>query len=255
MGFKVKDGVLFSEDETVLIQYPGGKTNALYIMPQNVTAIAPKAFYGCSNLCHIVLSPKLERIEDETFAHSSLEDIYIPKNIMQIGERAFYQCESLRHVVIADLDNIIIGKDAFCACSRLEDISTGYLSYNSYVNFSDDDGDLEIEDTEGSWLNEGFTNESINSYATHYFVSGKKTLIGDGYTCYYRREDGARLIEGEASSIVDENGNGVIVSWSVKDIESIKSYHDVLYLGTEEQWEKSTADIDEMPDSDVHFYS
>ena len=65
--YKVKDGVLFSEDETSLICYPAGKKDTSYTIPKGVTIIGKAAFAACTNLKNIVLPLSITKIEDEAF--------------------------------------------------------------------------------------------------------------------------------------------------------------------------------------------
>ncbi len=50
------DGVLFSKDQTTLIQYPAGKSPANYTIPDSVTEIEGNAFYACESLTDIFVS-------------------------------------------------------------------------------------------------------------------------------------------------------------------------------------------------------
>lgn len=49
------DGVLFSRDKTLLVQYPCSKAGSSYAVPDGVTRIYGYAFYGCQNLTGISL--------------------------------------------------------------------------------------------------------------------------------------------------------------------------------------------------------
>ncbi len=70
------DGVLFNKDQTKLIQYPIGKTDASYIIPSGVTTIADETFYRCN----------------------SLTEITIPNSVTNIGNAAFRRLESLNKI-------------------------------------------------------------------------------------------------------------------------------------------------------------
>ena len=72
------DGVLYSKDKTTLIQYPEGKKTETFDIPNTVTNIGYRAFYGCK----------------------SLTQIDIPNSVTSIGEVAFFSCESLTQVSI-----------------------------------------------------------------------------------------------------------------------------------------------------------
>ncbi|MBR4867878.1 MAG: leucine-rich repeat domain-containing protein [Clostridia bacterium] len=74
------DGVLFNKAKTKLVQYPRGKTNSTYLIPNSVTTIGYWAFSWCD----------------------SLTSVTIPNSVTTIGEYAFSGCESLTSVTIPD---------------------------------------------------------------------------------------------------------------------------------------------------------
>ena len=49
-SYTAEDGVLFNKDKTELLQYPVGKEETSYIVPETVTSIGDMAFYNCTNL-------------------------------------------------------------------------------------------------------------------------------------------------------------------------------------------------------------
>ncbi len=79
INFISVDGVLFNKAKTTLVEYPEGKTNTTYIVPDSVTTIGDAAFYGCY----------------------SLADITIPDSVTTIGYAAFEDCDSLTDVYYA----------------------------------------------------------------------------------------------------------------------------------------------------------
>ena len=90
------DGVLFSKDKTVLIQYPGGRTSESYSIPDSVTYIDESAFSDCTGLASII----------------------IPGGVTSIGESAFFDCTSLVSINVADnnqvycdIDGVLFNKD------------------------------------------------------------------------------------------------------------------------------------------------
>ena len=59
------DGVLFNENQTALIQYPGGKAGS-YTIPSTVTTIGTNAF-NSRNLTSVIIPDSVLNIEDEAF--------------------------------------------------------------------------------------------------------------------------------------------------------------------------------------------
>ncbi len=79
--FKVVDNALFTADGTVLIALVDDKVEN-YIVPDGVTRIAERAFYGCSSLKSVVLPDSLLEIGDEAFEGcEALQEITVGKNI------------------------------------------------------------------------------------------------------------------------------------------------------------------------------
>ncbi len=62
------DGVLFSKNMKTLIQYPSGKTNGPYTIPNGVTTINDFAFYGCENLTSITIPDSVKTVGDYAFS-------------------------------------------------------------------------------------------------------------------------------------------------------------------------------------------
>ena len=153
------DGVLFNKDKTELVQYPAGKTSASYSIPNSVTSIGYRAFYGCTSLASITVADNnqsycdvdgvlfnkdktelvqypagktsasysipnsVTEIGDDAFSHcTSLASITIPDSVTSIGAYAFYGCTSLTSITIPDSVKSIssYGGGAFVNCPNLK---------------------------------------------------------------------------------------------------------------------------------------
>lgn len=64
-----EDGVLFNKDKTKLIQYPSGKTEPVYTIPNSVTYIEFTAFTNCAALTQITIGDRIEYIGYFAFAN------------------------------------------------------------------------------------------------------------------------------------------------------------------------------------------
>jgi len=90
------DGVLFDKNITKLINYPEGKAESAYSVPETVKAIGDYAFFYRDNLESIVLPKGLETIGYDAFGYCmKLAEIEIPASVTQIDEYAFFDCFSL----------------------------------------------------------------------------------------------------------------------------------------------------------------
>ena len=66
------DGVLYDKDKTELINYPAGKKDSSYVIPEGIRVIREKTFYGCLNLCELTIPDSVTEIESGAFECSSL---------------------------------------------------------------------------------------------------------------------------------------------------------------------------------------
>ena len=124
-----EDGILFNSEKTKLIQYPSGRTETSYAIPNTVTSMERYAFSGCSNLLNITIPENLKNfsygtfsgctnltsagpigsgcsieyewfylIPSEAFSSSNLTSIILSSDIHRIGTNAFENCDSLTTV-------------------------------------------------------------------------------------------------------------------------------------------------------------
>jgi hypothetical protein len=83
-AYTAENGVLYNKAKTVLIQYPSGKTDTSFIIPNSVTNIVDYAF----------------------FLNSNLTSVTIPNSVTSIGDSAFDRCDRLYSVTFATGSNI-----------------------------------------------------------------------------------------------------------------------------------------------------
>jgi len=84
------DGVLFNKTKTVLIQYPQGKQDSAYVVPNSVTSIANEAFANCGNLDSVTIGSNVTTIGEFAFAFCPrIKSITIPGSVTRIWEGAF----------------------------------------------------------------------------------------------------------------------------------------------------------------------
>ena len=115
-AFVYERQVLFNIDKTTLIAYRSKKTS--YNIPNGVTNIGDKAFYGCESLTSIKIPKSVSNIGSYAFSGcKSLTSINIPDSVTNIGNRVFSDCESLTNIKIPDsVTNI--GNNIFGGCEK-----------------------------------------------------------------------------------------------------------------------------------------
>ena len=141
--FSSRDGVLFSKNGQKILEYPCGKKDALYTIPDGVTEIGPWAFWS-SKCKQVTLPESLRVIRDGAFAYSGLtqinlhdkitaierlafcgcsglKSIALPSNLKTIPDSMLYYCDSLSKVYIpASVRHM--EEDAFSGCSALKNV-------------------------------------------------------------------------------------------------------------------------------------
>jgi hypothetical protein len=116
------DGVLFSRDLSVLIQYPLNKPDNSYVVPHGTTILASNSFNGCRILQAVTLPVTLTVIEESVFRYcNGLTTIELPPSVKTIGWYTFGSCNYLQRIRIpSSLDNI--GKCILCGANELDTI-------------------------------------------------------------------------------------------------------------------------------------
>lgn len=82
------------------------------VVPDTVTEIAPRAFYGCSWLDELVIPGSVKKIGEKAFAKTGLILLTLQEGVEEIGSAAFAHCGSLKQVTLPDSVRII-GANAF----------------------------------------------------------------------------------------------------------------------------------------------
>ena len=112
-AYKSIDGVLYSIDGTILMDYPVGKADASFEVPAQVTTIGENAFDKVQNLTNITFEDgsKLTTIEDAAFRLTKITEMNLPDGVTTIGDRAF--ADSRIRSIKIPASVVSIGKLAF----------------------------------------------------------------------------------------------------------------------------------------------
>ena len=93
------------------------------IIPDSVTTIGDRAFYGCSGLTSVTIPNSVTTIGDNAFSFCrGLTSVTIPNSVTMIGDNAFYFCSGLTSVTIPN-SVTYIGDYAFYGCTGLTSIT------------------------------------------------------------------------------------------------------------------------------------
>ena len=139
-SFCAVDGVLFSKDTTLLQNYPIGRNDASYVIPNTVTTIGSCSFYG-SKLASVVIPNGVKRIDHGAFRYCSLENVDIPNTVEIIEGENFQYCDRLTFVFVPNSVSFL-GEDVFSACASLATIDVD----SNNPNYASVDGILYSKD-------------------------------------------------------------------------------------------------------------
>ena len=133
-NYSLKDGVLYSKDESVLLCMPKGKYIREYIISSSVTSIGDSAFMECFSLETISIPSSVTSIGDSAFSHCfNLININIPNSVASIGHNAFAHCNKLTTISIPSSVTSIEEK-VFYGCDSLININIP----NSVISIEDE---------------------------------------------------------------------------------------------------------------------
>lgn len=235
-------GVLFNKDQTKLIQYPKGKKETIYVIPDSVISIENQAFEGCVSLTSVIIGNGVTSIGDRAFSGcNSLTEITITDSVTSIGKWAFWLCENLISVTIGN-GVTSIGDSAFYECYSLTEISIpdSVTSIGNSVFY--DCGRL-TKVTIGN----GVT--SIGNSMFYNCGRLTKITIGSSVTSI---EYQAFLSCDSLTEITIPNSVSSITAMAFSGCDSLT---DVYYYGTEEEWNNISVGNynDELFNATIHF--
>ncbi len=92
------NGVLFANDQTMLVVCPSGKVGS-YTIPDTVTTLADHSLYDCTKLTSVIVPQSVNNIGTYAFCYcSALTSLTIPSGVTNIGTFAFGYCPGLSGV-------------------------------------------------------------------------------------------------------------------------------------------------------------
>ena len=187
------------------------------VIPEGITEIGFKSFYGCIDLQKVVLSDSVTDIEPYAFlCCNNLTSITVGSGLESIDEEAFLGCEKLVEVINHSNLNIVAGSSAY-----------GEIAYNALFVHN---GDTQIE----NWHNYLFCTYSGVNYLIGY-VGDNTTLNlpasynGQSYEIYkYAFYNNKNIVAVNIPETVQDIGDHVF--------SGCNALTDVYYAGTDTQW-------------------
>jgi hypothetical protein len=133
-SYSSKDKNLFNKAQTLLIQYPAGKTDVSYTIPASVTAIEEFAFANCAWLTSVTIPEGVTSIGKGAFAASGLTSVTLPASVTDIDGAAFALCFNLTSATIPE-GVTCIEQFTFTGCFSLTSVTIpeGVTSIERYA--------------------------------------------------------------------------------------------------------------------------
>ncbi|MCX6902426.1 MAG: leucine-rich repeat domain-containing protein [Verrucomicrobia bacterium] len=115
-------GVLFNKNQTLLIEYPGGKAGN-YTIPSGVLHLGNSAFESCLNLTGVAIPDSVTDIGNSAFSDCvGLTNVTAGASVTNIGVSAFESCVNLTSIKIPE-SVTSIGSSAFAWCLTLANLA------------------------------------------------------------------------------------------------------------------------------------
>ena len=92
------------------------------ILPETVTSVRYRGFYGCTKLSKINIPKTLEAVGGYSFASTAVTEFNAPAGFKTLEYGAFHDCYKLENVVLTDAITFI-DRETFSGCSKLNKIT------------------------------------------------------------------------------------------------------------------------------------
>ncbi len=121
--FVCRDGVIYSEDYTRMVEMCPGRKADSFALPASVATIDKYAFWGCKNLKNADISHYMGDVPAFAFSYcKGLTSMEIPPSVNNINAKAFENCRNIEDVIIPASVRYI-APNAFDGCPKLNIIA------------------------------------------------------------------------------------------------------------------------------------
>jgi len=119
------NGIVFTKDKSTLVEYPTGKPETEYAIPNYTKTIGTNAFVANSNVVNLIVPESVIEMQERCFESCyKLESVSLPNSIVSIPSYAFYNCKKLKSVIIPDSVKEI-KQSSFANCISLQEAKIG----------------------------------------------------------------------------------------------------------------------------------
>ncbi len=199
-----EDGVQFNKSKTTLVQYPAGRIDTSYTVPDGVKTIGASVFFRCGCLTSVKLPWDLRRIEIAAFQRcEALTEVELPDGLTEMGSSAFYGCHTLTEVTIPAGVRVIDLK-MFYDCKNLKKV----VLENPQTTFSSS-GEV-FKNTHPDFTLYGYANSSAQIYAEQ---NGHRFIALDGLVNTCGKEGSSLTYELSAGGTLTIRGTGEMEDW------------------------------------------
>lgn len=142
------DGVLYTSDGKLLVQYPNGRPDKHYSLLNSADSIGFYAFAYSVNLKSVYIPGSIKLIEQDTFLSSSVERVVIDEGLERIEYSAFGGCSDLQNIYLPSTLNYI-ADFAFQVDTKLKEITFAgatppHIGSNAFYAVGYDYGEVDI---------------------------------------------------------------------------------------------------------------
>ena len=179
--YRSENGVMYSNDMTVIIAYPANKADKSYTSPSGVKEVQQSAFANCKNLESVKL-PDIEVINAYAFEGcNKLSSLVLSDKLTTLGSDALYDCTSLKSLRLPE---------------SLTDI--GACAFGYYHNDNADTQNGEAADA----VVEGFTLYAPKDCTAYSFAKSAGMKVVTGTTRFFGKNVSSGFVYSLAAILV-----------------------------------------------------